>query len=128
MDFLFRASNRHSASCGPPPQIDEPPKGANIFRSYFENEHGEQWMLTHDQSTDEVVVMGGDVGWDERMTVKPLKEFHQNLPAELASQLRSHENEEAVCGSDGPVILGEGERLWVTACMTIVGYRRRART
>lgn len=123
--FLFRATNHHSAECGSPPHLDEPATGSNVFRSYFENEHGEQWILTHDATTDEIAVFAGDVGWAERLTVKPLKEFLDVLPMEKASELRSFENEEVVCGTDGPVILGKSEKLWLNACMAVVGSRRR---
>ena len=86
-DFLFRATNLHSKSCGQPPCLDEPPAGSNVFRSYFENEEGEQWVLTHDASTDTIVVYSGDSGWQTELTIKSRKDALADLPKKYADAI-----------------------------------------
>src|SRR5262245_27488851 len=110
-NFLFRAINHHVAGCGTPPCLDEPPKGSNVFRSYFEHEAGEQWVLTHDAATDAITVLSGDCGWDSELTVKSRKDALANLPKQYADKILDSANAlgmlqtPVVCGSKGEVFL-----------------------
>jgi len=42
---LFVVHNHHSASCDAPPAIDDRLNDDIAYRAYFENAHGEQWVL-----------------------------------------------------------------------------------
>src|SRR5438552_2481919 len=60
--FIFRVRNHHVENCGAPPCIDDP-RGDVAFRSYFENELGEQWIFLYDKRRTEwrstaVIVVG----------------------------------------------------------------------
>jgi hypothetical protein len=45
---LLTVLNRHTASCGEPPQETNEPSGRYV--GYFQNEHGDQWLFTRDPS------------------------------------------------------------------------------
>ena len=44
---LFQVSNHHRESCGIPPQINEQ-TFPGVYRSYFENQNGEQAIFLYD--------------------------------------------------------------------------------
>jgi hypothetical protein len=46
-EFLFKASNHHTASCGPPPTVDG--DAPDAYYGYFANEHGEQALYVYDE-------------------------------------------------------------------------------
>ena len=71
---FFLATNHHSESCGVPPTFDDRLDDDITYRSYFENQYGEQWVLVHRASTDAVTLYGGDCGWENALAVLPLKE------------------------------------------------------
>lgn len=131
-DFLFLARNHHATACGTPPRIDEPAAKKNIFRSYFENEHGEQWVLLHDAETDCVVVHSGDCGWDNELAVHPFKETIAALPRDVAESFLERANTlgatrmATLMGKNGPVILSETEAMWLNACLRVIACRRGA--
>src|SRR5687768_15581568 len=81
-EYIFRVKNHHVESCGAPPSLDEP-RGDIVFRSYFENEHGEQWVLIYNAKTDLVTVYSGDCGWENALSVTSLKESLSKLPKEM---------------------------------------------
>jgi hypothetical protein len=113
-----------------PPRLDAPAAGANVFQSYFENEHGEQWILVHDAANDRVVVYSGDCGWENELTVLPFKESIAALPQEVADSYLERANSlgatrmATLMGKNGPVILSETEAMWLNACLRVVAYRR----
>jgi hypothetical protein len=59
---VFTACNVHYDSCGTPPDVR---KMKGKYYGYFENQHGEQWVLQFDAKADKGVLRGGDLGWDE---------------------------------------------------------------
>ncbi len=44
---LFQVTNHHGEACGVPPQIDEQ-TFSGVYRSYFENQNGEQAVFLYD--------------------------------------------------------------------------------
>ena len=65
--LVFRADNVHVADCGAPPAIVN--GDANLYHGYFENEHGEQWVLVIDRTTKVGILRGGDSGWDKEYDI-----------------------------------------------------------
>ncbi len=89
---MFSVANHHVEGAGTPVHellIERPGEEGRVFRSYFENEHGEQWIFLFDKEREKGVVLGGDIGWDEPV---PLAGLHK-------------------------LILGQGEALWIGACL-----------
>jgi hypothetical protein len=98
MRDLFTISNHHSKLAGDPPTIDwERTK----YSAYFENEHGDQWVCWEDL-TGVVHIAGGDAGWGNLTTLRP-----DALRQEVKLPLK----------------LTNGERLWVSACLSAVRGR-----
>jgi len=130
-DFLFRATNRHVESCGKAPCSDEPPANSNVFRSYFENAFGEQWIFHHDGQSDRITIRGGDCGWQNEMTVTSFTEALKSVKSEISDGVLERANSlgmtssPVVCGDKGPVMLGKAEQMWVATCMEVVHERRR---
>jgi hypothetical protein len=86
---LFQVRNRHSATSGPPPHIDD--LRPNQYLGYFENEHGEQAVFVYDRDSNQAaVVYLGDAGWETSHTV--------------------------IDGAVPDLVLSEVERQWVRAC------------
>jgi hypothetical protein len=59
---LLTIRNHHSPTCGDPPIVSE--EDRDTYIGYFENQHGEQWILTCNRTTGEAVLRGGDIGWN----------------------------------------------------------------
>jgi len=60
---LFQVSNHHGEACGVPPQIDEQ-TFPDVYRSYFENQHGEQAIFLYDYKQEHGTLYMGDAGWE----------------------------------------------------------------
>lgn len=56
---ILRIDNQHVAACGLPPNID----AAGKYVGYYENVHGEQWMLVADRVLKTATLYGGDASW-----------------------------------------------------------------
>jgi hypothetical protein len=79
--------NQHAAPCGVPPHVLG---GAGRgYVGYFENSFGEQWIFTFDRETQQGLLRGGDIGWDQVCEVT---------------------------GGRADVRLGQEETLWLAAC------------
>lgn len=85
--ILFVVCNHH---LGNGPEIFNGDDGR--YYSYFENEHGEQWIFTYDKLKRVARVYGGDMAWQELKT-KDFKDLILNTP----------------------------ERLWLDACLHAIG-------
>ncbi len=92
---LFAAHNFHPPDVsGTAPVIDWPDKR---YSAYFENEHGEQWMLWQDD--DGVHFACGDLGWDiYTFSIAQLKQRTVHLG----------------------LILGHAEHAWFLACFSAI--------
>ena len=86
-EVILTIKNRHIPGCGVPPTLEQTP---SVWLSYFENEHGEQWLFRYDRSTQAWQVWGGDLGW--------------NCLLDTSGRL-----------SD--VVLGFAEQLWLQSCL-----------
>jgi len=100
---VFTVSNHHVDGCGKPPRTDGDQPG---YHSYFENEHGEQWIFWYDTEKEEGWVWGGDLGWEEKHRVTGNLGDFGMVPSVLI------ENQVA---------------LWLYACMQVAQAFRRAR-
>src|SRR6266851_9039298 len=65
---LFQVSNHHRESYGIPPQIDEQ-TFPNVYRSYFENQDGEQAIFLYDYEQECGTLYMGDAGWEHPYAV-----------------------------------------------------------
>ncbi len=61
--LLFQVTNHHGESYGIPPQIDEQ-TFPNVYRSYFENQYGEQAIFLYDYQQECGTLYLGDAGWE----------------------------------------------------------------
>ena len=85
---MLEIDNQHTSHCGSPPELNASDK----YVGYFENSDGDQWVLIGDCRTGEVILRGGDVGWERvyRVTV------HDPYPG---------------------IVFSEPERLWFFGCL-----------
>lgn len=63
---LFQIANRHIAECGQPSPLPADFETGPYYRAYFENAYGEQWIFWFNRETQELCLLGGDLGWDVR--------------------------------------------------------------
>jgi len=87
-EVLLTIYNNHADLC--PCVSNRDQESENKYLSYYENEHGEQWLFIYDKEIEKGVLRGGDVGWDSVYDV----------------------------GDDGSVdlVLTLQERAWLLAC------------
>jgi len=62
-EILFMVGNHYFKTCGQLPGGTTDGDDGN-YHSYFENEHGEQWLFTYNRREDRVYIQGGDLGWE----------------------------------------------------------------
>jgi len=60
--------NHHLAACGIPPARST--EAAALYIGYFENRHGEPWIVTFNRATRAASLRGGDVGWASAYPVR----------------------------------------------------------
>ena len=84
---FFVIWNKHSASCGEAPAITN--QSGNRYYGYFQNRHGEQWVFVYDPERKTGELRGGDIGWDNVVTVR---------------------------NGQADVMLGKAEKAWLEAC------------
>ncbi|QDU98825.1 hypothetical protein [Lignipirellula cremea] len=94
-DPLLTIRNHHSAACGDPPIVTK--DASSTYIGYFENQHGEQWILTCNRATGEAKLRGGDTGWNKPWPVADGKVDGLNLNRE--------------------------EQLWLEACLAAVRFK-----
>jgi len=88
--------NRHAPGCGKPPGIDN---HMGDYRGYFENEHGEQWIFVYDRAAGTAMLYGGDIGWEDPVTMKEPSSLE---PIEIMKQTN--------------LVLSPPELAWLAAC------------
>ena len=89
-EILFMVGNHHVGQL--PDTIGTVEGDDGNYHSYFENQHGEQWVFTYNRKEDRVYIYGGDLDW------KPFGLQHIRYK-----------------------VLNEEERLWLDACLRAVG-------
>ena len=94
-DPFLSVSNRHAAAA---PAIEERP---GRYLGYFENTFGEQFVFVHEEGELDATVFGGDVDWEPRGVRDA-----GGLP------------------DVGDLVLGEEERVFLTACWIATAWRR----
>lgn len=109
---LLTIRNGHVASCGVPPHFESPLRGLS---SYFQNEHGEQWVFRY-EAGDAATVWGGDIGWDNPVSVRI-----------DGSDLSHGSSELPHTWLMGEWVLNQPEWLWVGACCAAAFERRKGR-
>jgi hypothetical protein len=87
--LLFQVTNQHVESCGMPPQIEEQ-TFPDVYRSYLENQYGEQAIFLYDYGRERGTLYKGDAGW----------EHLYNL----------------VDGKVPELVLNRPEQIWLLAC------------
>jgi hypothetical protein len=91
---LFQVTNHHGEACGIPPQINEQ-TFSGVYRSYFENQNGEQAVFLYDYEQERGILYMGDAGWEHPYAV--------------------------VDGKIPDLMLNRPERLWLSACWEASG-------
>jgi hypothetical protein len=89
-NLVLAVQNAHTDSCGAPPAIDVDPNDG-IYRGYFENPFGEQWLVEIDREAKTGVLRGGDIGWERQVSI---------------SDDRIHDD----------LMLGRQEQTWLALC------------
>ena len=98
--LLFQVTNHHGESHGIPPQIDEQ-TFPNVYRSYFENQYGEQAIFLYDYHQDRGTLYLGDAGWEDPYDV--------------------------VAGNVPELMLSHPEQAWLRACWEASGALKATR-
>ena len=97
---LFQVTNHHGEASGIPPQIDEQ-TFPGVYRSYFENQNGEQAVFWYDYEREHGTLYMGDAGWDHPYAV--------------------------VDGEAAGLTLNRPEQLWLSACWEASGALKAVR-
>lgn len=97
---LFQVTNHHVESCGIPPQINEQ-TFPNVYRSYFENQFGEQAIFLYDYEREHGTLYMGDAGWEHPYDV--------------------------VDGKALGLIMDRAEQVWLLACWEASGALKATR-
>jgi hypothetical protein len=66
--LVIAIRNAHVPDCGRPPAIDADPADG-LYRGYFQNGFGEQWVVEIDCESKTGVLRGGDIGWDREVSI-----------------------------------------------------------
>lgn len=125
-DLVFSAYNRHTESCGAPPEIrntDAP----GLYHGYYENRHGEQFVLTFDPRTKSGMISGGDLSWNRPFSFT-LSEVEAALwvTQELATKIMASAPAQTppLPTIDAALALGrlagltsDDEVMWLRACL-----------
>ena len=114
-ETFLTVKNAHDASCGKPPQVDAGPIGG--YTGYFENQHGEQWVLRWPTAEQHIYLYGGDIGWEEpqRIPLPPKVTTTDDLRP-VTEHLRKSLK----------INLSQTEQLWLAGCMLAIAIQRRA--
>jgi hypothetical protein len=67
---ILTIDNGHIGECGSPPKLS---LGEGKRTCYFENVHGEQFIMQFDPSSNTCRLWSGDVGWEEELRVEEFR-------------------------------------------------------
>lgn len=93
---IWTIYNQHAPSCGTPPTIDSQ---TGDYHGYFQNEHGEQWLFVYDRSAGTATLYGGDIGWEDPVTMEKPQSLE---PADVMQRTN--------------LVLSPPEFAWLAAC------------
>jgi hypothetical protein len=103
---LFTVTNSHFESCGVPKLVED--SDLKVYRGYFRNQHGEQWLYEHKYGERSGTIRGGDVNWNN------VHKVHLAAPNPLQSP-----GSPLVLGRYSLYtgwVLGPAESMWLAAC------------
>src|SRR5262245_24167762 len=69
-EVVLTIRNKHFEGCGKPPEVS-PDRGRRTC--YFENVHGEQFVIQFDRESGVCQLWAGDVGWGEELRVEEFR-------------------------------------------------------
>src|SRR5262249_13828584 len=69
-EVILTIDNHHIEECSSPPRLT---LQAGKWTCYFENIHGEQFVMQFDSSTNICHLWSGDVGWQEELRVEEFR-------------------------------------------------------
>jgi hypothetical protein len=69
-ELILTIPNRHIEGCGTPPKLT---LHEGKWTCYFENVHGEQFIVQFDHNTNICHLWSGDVGWEEELRVEEFR-------------------------------------------------------
>jgi hypothetical protein len=67
---IFEMLNHHGEDAGTPPNVVDTMGAPHVYRGYFENCDGDQWIFSYDYDSKEALLKGGDAGWGKVFVVK----------------------------------------------------------
>jgi hypothetical protein len=91
--LVIAVQNAHVPACGRPPAIQADPSD-RVYRGYFENELGDQWVVEIDREAKTGTLRGGDVGWDHKVSIRDNR-------------------------VDDDLVLGRDEWAWLVVCWKV---------
>lgn len=96
--------------------------GQGGYVSYFENEHGEQWVFIRPQGSDSATVFGGDNGWEPvDVRERDADEFRQAIAGTGVRPGMVERVANYVEPLAPAVILNEGEKAWLHTVWHVSG-------
>jgi hypothetical protein len=124
--LVFAAHNTHDERSGSPPRLQNT-ANPGLYHGYFENRHGEQFVLTFDRATGTGTVSGGDLSWSEpkSFTLSLLAEAlcsTQNIAAQIVADRRDETSKLPVIDAALALgrltgLTGKDEIIWLRACL-----------
>jgi hypothetical protein len=69
-EVILTIQNSHIEECGTPPKLT---LGAGKWTCYFENVHGEQFIMQLDSNNNICHLWSGDIGWEEELRVEEFR-------------------------------------------------------
>ena len=67
--LVIEIENVHSEECGAPPGLRKT-AGDSGYSGYFENDFGEQWLISINRETRTGTLYAGDISWNEPIRIK----------------------------------------------------------
>ncbi len=102
--FIFSAANAHPPNCGIPPRMTDDDQA--VYRGYFRNREGEQWLYEHTKEEKTGKISGGDVGWERRVVQLVLRMETPTEPPAVLGGYTLHTS----------WVLSQDEYLWLIGC------------
>ena len=93
---ILTIHNKHAPGSGRPPALDS---STGDYLGYYENEEGEQWLFIYDMLTNAATIYGGQIGWENPVTMQ---------------EPESYDDYEMMEETD--LVLSTAELAWIRAC------------
>jgi len=140
VSILFSVNNHQCEDSGPPPELPADFDSPRYWKSYFENKYGEQWLCYYDRDEKQLVVRGGDCGWEKVLepfrisvdtlcnsTADGLEQQFLLAGKALVPQLIAGEPKGLITvwidkERGTGITLNSGENIWLDACLDACGF------